>query len=291
MGEITPKCAGCAWLTEPLAPECKRCVGQNNYTLRKHNFGVEKEMTMMHVEPIDPYFKSSLKKRLNELCRPSVYDVDYMPMTYTIDWDSKPYEPTIDYTKFYPKSEWVKARLNALFGKENDMRLPEIEKVIFNDPATIVIWKGGAKTVVKAENEPFDPEKGLAMAIAKKALGNQGNYYEVFKKWIPEEMRNTPEMVLIEVELTPEMMTLIDEILGMVDGECGCDNCGDPNVPESEILPYGCNKSNCEIMKSDVKTRTKDVCACCCPAHTGSKRNAGPKCKAGCPKYDAAFNN
>lgn len=25
------------------------------------------------------------------------------------------------------------------------------------------------------------------MAIAKKALGNQGNYYEVFKKWLPEE--------------------------------------------------------------------------------------------------------
>ena len=60
----------------------------------------------------------------------------------------------------------------------------EIEKVIFNDPATIVVWADGTKTVVKAENEPYDEEKGLAMAIAKKALGNQGNYYEVFKKWL-----------------------------------------------------------------------------------------------------------
>lgn len=63
----------------------------------------------------------------------------------------------------------------------------KIEKVIFNDPATIVIWADGTKTIVKADREKFDPEKGLAMAIAKKFLGNQGNYYEVFKKWLPEE--------------------------------------------------------------------------------------------------------
>ena len=64
---------------------------------------------------------------------------------------------------------------------------PSIKNVIFNDPATIVFWDDGTKTVVKAENEPFDPEKGLAMAIAKKALGNKGNYYNEFKKWLPNE--------------------------------------------------------------------------------------------------------
>ena len=61
----------------------------------------------------------------------------------------------------------------------------QIQNVIFNDPATIVLWNDGTKTVVKAENEDFDPEKGLAMAIAKKALGNKGNYYDIFKKWLP----------------------------------------------------------------------------------------------------------
>lgn len=61
----------------------------------------------------------------------------------------------------------------------------EIKRVIFNDPATIVFWIDGSKTVVKAANEPFDPEKGLAMAIAKKILGNQGNYYNELKKWLP----------------------------------------------------------------------------------------------------------
>ena len=56
--------------------------------------------------------------------------------------------------------------------------------VIFNDPATIIIWADGTKTIVKAENEPFDPEKGLAMAISKKVLGNKYDYYEVFKRYV-----------------------------------------------------------------------------------------------------------
>lgn len=65
--------------------------------------------------------------------------------------------------------------------------LPSIKNVIFNDPATIVFWVDGTKTVVKAQDEAYDPEKGMAMAIAKKALGNQGNYCNVFKKWLPEK--------------------------------------------------------------------------------------------------------
>lgn len=60
---------------------------------------------------------------------------------------------------------------------------PEIEKVIFNEPATIVYWKDGEKTVVKANDEPFDKEKGLAMAIAKKVYGNKGNFNEIFRKF------------------------------------------------------------------------------------------------------------
>ena len=65
-------------------------------------------------------------------------------------------------------------------------KLPTIRAVdvIFNDPATIIIWADGSKTVVKAENEKFDPEKGLAMAISKKVLGNKHDYYEVFKRYV-----------------------------------------------------------------------------------------------------------
>ena len=81
----------------------------------------------------------------------------------------------------------LEANLYAYF-KPNTTKLPEIKDVIFNEPATIIIWKDGTKTVVKCqEGEGYDPEKGMAMAISKKALGNKGNYCEVFKKWLPEE--------------------------------------------------------------------------------------------------------
>ena len=65
-----------------------------------------------------------------------------------------------------------------------------IKDVIFNDPATIILWNDGTKTVVKVQDgDVFDPEKGLTMAIIKKLLGNQGNYYNELKKWLPKEER------------------------------------------------------------------------------------------------------
>lgn len=66
--------------------------------------------------------------------------------------------------------------------------LNEITKVIFNDQATIVFWRDGTKTVVKCgPDDVFDPEKGLAMACTKKLFGNNGFYYDIFRKWLPEE--------------------------------------------------------------------------------------------------------
>ena len=62
-----------------------------------------------------------------------------------------------------------------------------IKNVKFNPPATIVFWTDNTKTVVKCKGEDYDPEKGLAMCICKKVLGDKGNYYEVFKKWLPKE--------------------------------------------------------------------------------------------------------
>ena len=78
-----------------------------------------------------------------------------------------------------------------LLGYTHEMsfsHIPEIKKVIFNDPATIVFWEDGTKTVVKCQDgDEFDPEKGLAMAIVKKAYGNKGNYCNKLKKWLPKE--------------------------------------------------------------------------------------------------------
>lgn len=87
---------------------------------------------------------------------------------------------------------------SRLFTLENEIinhkRIPNIKsyikKVVFNDPATIIFWTDDTKTVVKAENEPFDPEKGMAMAIAKKVLGNKHDYYNTFKKHLKKYKRS-----------------------------------------------------------------------------------------------------
>lgn len=64
----------------------------------------------------------------------------------------------------------------------------QIKNVIFNNPATVVLWKDGTKTVVKCQNNDiYNPEMGLAMCIIKKMCGNKGNYNDVFNKWISEE--------------------------------------------------------------------------------------------------------
>ena len=72
----------------------------------------------------------------------------------------------------------------------------KIKNVIFNDPATIVFWDDGSKTVVKTQDgDEFDPEKGLAMAISKRALGNQRDYYHTFKKWLKKYSKNRIEHI------------------------------------------------------------------------------------------------
>lgn len=61
-------------------------------------------------------------------------------------------------------------------------------KVIFHNPATIVFWNDGTKTVVKCqEGDTYSEEMGLALCFSKKMLGNRSNFNNEFKKWIPEE--------------------------------------------------------------------------------------------------------
>lgn len=68
-----------------------------------------------------------------------------------------------------------------------------IKDVIFAPPATIVYWSDGSKTVVKcSEKDVFDPEKGLAMAIAKRCGGNRGIYYKEIQNWVEKSGKKYP---------------------------------------------------------------------------------------------------
>lgn len=88
-----------------------------------------------------------------------------------------------------------KEEINMCMSKKKETRIPTnpIEKVIFNDPATIVFWKDGTKTIVKCqEGVAFDPEKGLAMAISRHYLCDicgLERYDGVFKRYVSKEMK------------------------------------------------------------------------------------------------------
>ena len=87
---------------------------------------------------------------------------------------------------------------NHIAPKKPEPKFPGIKKVVYNPPATIVFWDDNTKTVVQCrENDSFDPEKGLAMAITKKALGNKHEYYNVVKKWL----KKAPKPKLLDMKL------------------------------------------------------------------------------------------
>ena len=63
------------------------------------------------------------------------------------------------------------------FGRNNI----KVQKVIYNDPATIVYFTDGSRTVVKRhKDDPFDEQTGLLMCIAKRFLGDE--FHKVLKE-------------------------------------------------------------------------------------------------------------
>lgn len=68
----------------------------------------------------------------------------------------------------------------------------DIKLVNFNKEkgTTVIKWRDNTITKVKVQTgmgDKYNPEMGMAMCICKKALGNKGNFNEVFKKWLPKE--------------------------------------------------------------------------------------------------------
>lgn len=64
----------------------------------------------------------------------------------------------------------------------------KIKKVEFNNPWTIVFWRGGDVTRVRCQaGEPYDAEKGLAMAIIKHFFEDTSYYNEIFKNFLNKD--------------------------------------------------------------------------------------------------------
>ena len=99
------------------------------------------------------------------------------------EWQGKPKE---EITMKKPMKTETKKKTNISDESENHY-VPEIKNVIFNYPSTTVLWSDGTKTVVKCQKgDKYSMETGLALCIAKKALGNNSDFNDIFKKWIDE---------------------------------------------------------------------------------------------------------
>ena len=70
-----------------------------------------------------------------------------------------------------------------------------IKRVIFNDPATIVYWNDGTKTIVKAQKgEKFDPYIGFCTAVAKRMLGNNSRIKKIVDNAQYDSMINSKKV-------------------------------------------------------------------------------------------------
>ena len=65
-----------------------------------------------------------------------------------------------------------------------------VERVIFNDPATIVFFSDGTKSVVKCQKgDKYSKEAGLSLAISKRMLGNK-EFHKTFEKFVEDTSLN-----------------------------------------------------------------------------------------------------
>ena len=54
-----------------------------------------------------------------------------------------------------------------------NITIPAVKRIVYHDPATIVFWQDGTKTVVKCmDGEPFEKYAGFCAALAKKVFGS-----------------------------------------------------------------------------------------------------------------------
>ena len=124
---------------------------------------------------------------------------NYPPIRFIASVDTKADPETEKAREEFFKRAALRNILNTVYGmpgassdkskSKNDISKPKmthgcpgIKKVIFNDPATVVIWDDGTKTVVKcSEGDTYSGWSGLAFCICKKLMGDE--FHKVFKHW------------------------------------------------------------------------------------------------------------
>lgn len=126
---------------------------------------------------------------LNAVTTSNIFGYDYSRVYYDI-LDNRMYN--VEKTKKEPemKDEKKDEKKEALNVPE-DKYTPE--RIIYNDPATIVFWKDKTKTVVKRKKgEPFNEYYAFCAALAKKMFNNNSRVNKIVKSGEDCVRKNEP---------------------------------------------------------------------------------------------------
>lgn len=73
--------------------------------------------------------------------------------------------------------------------------IPDIDRIVFSGPATIVFWMDGTKTVVKCmEGEKFERYAGFAAACMKKMFGSTSRAKAIMNEVAVEQIPNVEKI-------------------------------------------------------------------------------------------------
>ena len=94
------------------------------------------------------------------------------------------------------------SRIDNSFGsyyEDDGGNVTYIKEVIYNDPAVVVIWNDGTKTVSKCDyGDNFNPEFGLILCVLKKVVGN-AQVAKLLMNWIPNDIEGLTKITLRDV--------------------------------------------------------------------------------------------
>ena len=122
-------------------------------------------MTIFGTSSMNPIFKDAEVEIGNNSNSESVIRVTFPATIYNVD------------------------RLYGTIVNKNPAVVPK--QVIFNNPATIIFWSDGDKTVVKKEgNTEFNPYYGFCTAVTKKVFGHNSIINRIVKNATYQEKKN-----------------------------------------------------------------------------------------------------
>lgn len=70
-------------------------------------------------------------------------------------------------------------------------KVPKVKRIIYNDPATIVFWEDGTKTVVKKQKGiKFNKYNAFTAAFAIKCLGSNSKLNHIVDSGVDQTKKN-----------------------------------------------------------------------------------------------------